>query len=113
MKHFIAFSAFNILLKMALALPQGNSLPNYPNPTPNMPPFPPGHGSDPKCTFVDEVEYTEKCEQYIGKEYLRIKGFKGIIFSKKMYFNFRFDSKLSAISKNLKFIDRRILRTQI
>jgi len=39
----------------------GLALPNYPPPASN------GYGSNQKCTYVDEVEYTEKCEEYLDQ----------------------------------------------
>ena len=54
---------YSIFLAFAFLMKNGLALPNYPPPASN------GYGSNQKCTYVDEVEYTEKCEEYLGIKY--------------------------------------------
>ena len=54
---------YSIILAFAFLMKNGLALPNYPPPASN------GYGSNQKCTYVDEVEYTEKCEEYLGIKY--------------------------------------------
>ena len=59
---------YSNLLAFAFLMKNGLALPNYPSPASN------GYGSPQKCTYVDVVEYTEKCEEYLG-----ITNFLGIL----------------------------------
>jgi len=62
---------YGVFLTFAGLLQTAFSLPNYPIPTSNGYAPAPIHTSDgyapapkPRCTYVDEIEYEEKCEEY-------------------------------------------------
>lgn len=52
---------YGVFLAFAGLLQTAFSLPNYPAATSN------GYAPTPRCTYVDEVEYKEKCEDYKDK----------------------------------------------
>ena len=58
--RYVAFFAFAGLLHVVSA----HSLPNFPPPNANgyAPPPP-----KPKCKFVDEIKYEERCEEFKGE----------------------------------------------
>ena len=54
-----------VFLALAVLLHTANCLPKYPSSVSNG--YTSEYKSDPKCKYVDEVEYDEKCEPYKGE----------------------------------------------